>query len=110
MCCPTASPGPLTLEIRDSTGRTVRTLQGSAGGGRGQGAGRGQRDNEPDTSDPDMRAAGRGRGGTAAPTIRAGHNRYHWNFQWDGGVMAAPGKFTVKMTAGESSRSREPSK
>jgi photosystem II stability/assembly factor-like uncharacterized protein len=103
---PDGFTGPLTLEIRDSTGRTVRTLQGSAGGGRGQGAGRGQRDNEPDTSDPDMRAAGRGRGGTAAPTIRAGHNRYQWNFQWDGGVMAAPGKFTVMMTAGDVTQSR----
>jgi hypothetical protein len=97
----------LTLEIRDSTGRTVRTLQGSAGGGRGgQGAGRGQRGDDPDTADPDMRAAGRGRGGTAAPTIRAGHNRYQWNFQWDGGVMAAPGKFTVLMTAGDVKQSR----
>ena len=104
---PDGFSGPLTLEIKDSTGRTVRTLQGSAGGGRGgQGAGRGQRDNEPDTTDPDMRAAGRGRGGTAAPTIRAGHNRYQWNFQWDGGVMAAPGKFTVLMTAGDVKQSR----
>ena len=103
---PDGFTGSLTLEIRASDGRTVRTLQGSAGGGRGQGAGRGQRDNEPDTSDPDMRAAGRGRGATAAPTMRAGHNRYQWNFQWDGGVMAAPGKFTVMMTAGNVTQSR----
>ena len=98
--------GPLALEIKDSTGRTVRAMQGSAGGGRGQGAGRGQRDNEPEAVDPDMRVGGRGRGGTAAPTIRAGHNRYLWNFQWDGGVMAAPGKFTVTMTAGDVTQSR----
>jgi photosystem II stability/assembly factor-like uncharacterized protein len=103
---PDGFTGPLTLEIKDGAGRVVRTVQGGAGAGRGQGTGRGQRDNEPEAVDPDMRAAGRGRGGTAAPTIRAGHNRYQWNFQWDGGVMAAPGKFTVTMTAGDVTQSR----
>jgi hypothetical protein len=53
-----------------------------------------------------MRFAGRGRGGAAAPTLRPGHNRYLWNFQWDAGVMAAPGTFTVKMTAGDVVQSR----
>ena len=49
---------------------------------------------------------GRGRGGAAAATTRPGHNRYLWNFQWDAGVMAAPGRFTVEMTAGEVTQSR----
>ena len=38
--------------------------------------------------------------------MEAGHNRYLWNFQWDAGVMAAPGRFTVKMTAGHIVQSR----
>jgi photosystem II stability/assembly factor-like uncharacterized protein len=98
--------GPLTLEITDSTGRVVRSLQGAAPGSGGRGRG-GQRGSDPDAAvDPDMRSAGRGRGGAAAPTIRSGHNRYLWNFQWDGGVMAAPGRFTVKMTAGDAVQSR----
>ena len=90
--------GPLTLEITDSTGTIVRTLQGAMPGAAGRGRG-GQRGGDAG-AEADMRFSGRGRGGASSPTIRPGHNRYLWNFQWDGGVMAAPGKFTVKMTAG----------
>ena len=95
---------PLTLEIADSTGKIVRTLEGIAAspGGRGRG---GQRGADPDSSD-DMRFSGRARGGASAPTIKPGHNRYLWNFQWDGGVVAAPGKFTVRMSAGGGVQSR----
>jgi photosystem II stability/assembly factor-like uncharacterized protein len=99
--------GPLTLEISDSSGALVRRVQAGAGrgsGGRGQAGRAGAAGGE--GTDPDMRFIGRGRGGAAAPTVRPGHNRYLWNFQWDGGVMAAPGKFTVKMTAGDVVESR----
>ena len=98
---PAGFAGPLTLEITDSTGKVVRTVQAAGGGG-----GRGERGGAPGTPTPDMRFAGRGRGGAAAPTLRPGHNRYLWNFQWDAGVMAAPGRFTVKMTAGDVVQSR----
>jgi photosystem II stability/assembly factor-like uncharacterized protein len=102
---PAGFQGPLTLEVSDASGKLVRTIQasGGRGSGRGQGTGRG---NPGEAADPDMRfIGGRGRGG-AAPTMRPGHNRYIWNFQWDGGVWAAPGKFTVKMSAGEVVESR----
>jgi len=93
--------GPLTLEISDSTGEVVRTVQatGIRGAGRAGRAG-GQADS------PDLRLMGRGRGGPAPVTMEPGHNRYLWNFQWDAGVMAAPGRFTVKMTAGDIVQSR----
>jgi hypothetical protein len=82
-------------------------MPASAGRGSGRGQGSGRAGDPDDATDPDMRfIGGRGRGGGAAPTMRAGHNRYIWNFQWDGGVWAAPGKFTVKMTAGEVVESR----
>ena len=98
---PDGFSGPLTLEITDSTDKVVRTVQASARGGRGAGRGRG-REGSADTQD--MRFAGRG--AVAGATMQPGHNRYMWNFQWDNGVMAAPGKFTVKMTAGEVVQSR----
>jgi photosystem II stability/assembly factor-like uncharacterized protein len=105
---PEGFSGQFALEIIDSTGRIVRTLRGAPGRGegrgRGQGVGRSAAEAEPE--DPDMRPAGRGRGSATAPTIKSGHNRYLWNFEWDGGVMAAPGRFTVKMTAGDVVQSR----
>ncbi len=51
---------------------------------------------------------GRGRGG-AAPglTARAGHNRFMWDYRWaGGGPLAAPGKYTAKLTAGGVTESR----
>ena len=98
---PDGVSGPLTLEITDGTGKVVRTVQASGGGGRGAGRGRAA-----GAASQDMRFVGRGRGAAAGPTMRPGHNRYMWNFQWDNGVMAAPGKFTVKMTAGDVVQSR----
>ena len=102
---PDGFSGPLTIEISDSAGNVVRTIRAS--GGRGGAAGRGARGSGAgEGANPDMRFTGRGRGGAAAATTRPGHNRYLWNFQWDAGVMAAPGRFTVKMTAGEVVQSR----
>jgi len=100
---PDGFDGAVVLEITDSRGRVVRTVR--AGGGRSGRGGRGGRGGEPGAGQ-DMRFMGRGRGGAAAATTRPGHNRYLWNFQWDAGVMAAPGRFTVEMTAGEVTQSR----
>jgi hypothetical protein len=104
---PEGFSGPLTIEITDTTGRVVRTVQASAGrgGGRGQGGGRAGAGGQ--AAGADMRfMGGRGRGAGAGATMRPGHNRYLWNFQWDAGVWAAPGRFTVKMTAGDVVESR----
>ena len=101
---PDGFSGPLTLEISDSTGKVVRTVRATAGrGGAGgrKGGGRGGQ-----AASQDMRFMGRGRGGASAATTRPGHNRYMWNFQWDAGVIAAPGRFTIKMTAGSVVESR----
>jgi hypothetical protein len=44
---------------------------------------------------------GRGRGGAAAAPVRVGHNRYLWDYRWsDNGPFAAPGTYTVRLTAG----------
>ena len=98
--------GPLTLEITDAKGRVVRTVS-STGTGPGQG-GRGRREGRGgaaqtasgDPDDPDMRV-GRGRGGAASGlTLKPGHNRFLWDYRWNnGGPMAAPGKYTVKLGA-----------
>jgi hypothetical protein len=33
-------------------------------------------------------------------SAKAGHNRYLWDYRWTGNVEAAPGRYTVKLTAG----------
>ena len=100
---PPGFSGPLSLEIADSRGRTVRTVaaagpsRGAAQAGRGDGGG-----------EQDMRFMGRGRGGApAALTTRAGHNRFMWDYRWAaGGPLAAPGRYTVKLTAGATTQSK----
>lgn len=101
---PAGFNGPVSLEISESTGRVVRTIQpGPAGSGRGQGSGRG---GGADPDDPDMRG-GRGRGGSVPLTTKPGHNRYLWDYRWaNGGPLAAPGKYTVRLVAGDAPTSR----
>ncbi len=55
-----------------------------------------------------MRGGGRGRGGAPAGlTTKPGHNRFMWDYRWaNGGPLAAPGTYTAKLTAGESTQSR----
>jgi hypothetical protein len=54
-----------------------------------------------------MRVGQRGRGGAAAVPARAGHNRFMWDYRWgNGGPLAAPGRYTVKLTAGEFTQSK----
>ena len=81
--------GPLTLEIADSKGRVVRTSSSTAAGGQGRGASTG---------------SGRATGGL---TTKAGHNRFMWDYRWaNGGPLAAPGKYTVKLTSGAVTQSK----
>ena len=108
---PEGFSGPVALEITDAKGRVVRTVNPAPAAGRGgAGAGRGRgaaptASGDPD--DPDMRVGQRGRGGAAGLTVKPGHNRFMWDYRWaNGGPMAAPGKYTVKLTAGETSQTR----
>ena len=100
---PAGFTGPLALEISDASGKIVRTVQASAGrgapGGRGQRGGAATASGDPD--DPDMRPAGRGRGGASAMTMRAGHNRFMWDYRWTNGPLVAPGRFNVSLIAGD---------
>jgi photosystem II stability/assembly factor-like uncharacterized protein len=99
---PAGFTGPLALEISDASGKVVRTVQASAGrgapGGGGQRGGAATASGDPD--DPDMRPAGRGRGGASAMTMRAGHNRFMWDYRWTNGPLVAPGRFNVSLIAG----------
>ena len=102
---PDTFSGPLSLAITDAQGRSVRTVESPGPGRRGGGPesrGRGS-----DAVDPEMRsgAVGRGRGMTAALTTKAGHNRFLWDYRWgNNGPMAAPGKYTVTLSAGTAER------
>lgn len=51
---------------------------------------------------------GRGRGGAPAGlTTKPGHNRFMWDYRWaNGGPLAAPGTYTAKLTAGETTQSQ----
>jgi hypothetical protein len=89
---PAGFSGPLSLEITDAAGKVVRTVKGAGGGTAAE--------------SPDMRVGGGGRGrgrGAAAPmSVRAGHNRFMWDYRWaDGGPLAAPGKYTVSLKPGD---------
>jgi hypothetical protein len=101
---PDGFKGEVTLEIADAKGRVVRTVRPAASG-RGGGGGRGEGGGDPD--DPDMRG-GRGRGGAPAGlTTKPGHNRFMWDYRWaNGGPLAAPGTYTAKLTAGETTQSQ----
>jgi photosystem II stability/assembly factor-like uncharacterized protein len=102
--------GPLSVEITDGKGRVVRTVSSVATGAQGRGRG-----TAPSTAsgrggggEQDMRFTGRGRGGGAsALTTKAGHNRFMWDYRWaNGGPLAAPGKYTVTLTAGDVTQSQ----
>ena len=101
---PDGFKGEVTLEIADAKGRVVRTVRPAASG-RGGGGGRGEGGGDPD--DPDMRG-GRGRGGAPAGlSTKPGHNRFMWDYRWaNGGPLAAPGTYTAKLTAGETTQSQ----
>jgi len=86
---PANAPADLTLEIADASGRVVRTIQGAGAQRSGQ--------------EQAMRGPRRG-AATAVLTGKAGHNRVVWDYRWaaEGGIppMAAPGKYTARLTVG----------
>ena len=96
---PAGFSGSVSIEITDAKGRSVRTTSSSAGSGRA-GRGRGGAAAEPD----DPEAQPRGRGFQPPLTTRPGHNRYMWDYRWTGNVPAAPGRYSVKLTAGSVTR------
>jgi hypothetical protein len=102
---PDGFTGQLSLEIVDGSGRTVRSVTAGAGAGGGQGRGRGAEQG----GEQDMRfAGGRGRGGGGASlTVKPGHNRFMWDYRWaNGGPLAAPGKYSAKLTAGGATQTK----
>ena len=50
-----------------------------------------------------MRMGQRGRGGAPAGlAVKPGHNRFMWDYRWaNGGPLAAPGTYTVKLLLGD---------
>jgi hypothetical protein len=87
---PANAPADLALEISDASGRVVRTIKGPAA----QGA----------SSAQGMRGPRRGGAAQIVLSTRPGHNRVLWDYRWaaEGGMppMAAPGKYTAKLTGG----------
>jgi hypothetical protein len=88
----------VSLEISDAKGRLVRSISSAESSGRG-GRGRGGT-----AESEDAEAQPRGRGSQAPLGARPGHNRYNWDYRWTGNVPAAPGRYTVKLTAGSVTR------
>ena len=97
---PDGFSGPVSLEISDAQGRIVRSISSTVATGRG---GRGGAAGGSESEDPE--AQPRGRGVQAPLGAKAGHNRYLWDYRWTGNVPAAPGRYTLKLTAGGVTRS-----
>lgn len=99
-----AAPSDATLEVKDAKGAVIRTF--AVAGGRGAGAGQ------------EMRGPFRRQGGSNAIEARAGMQRFIWDMRhpgpWApnapnggaGGPLAAPGKYSVTLTAGGQSQTR----
>jgi photosystem II stability/assembly factor-like uncharacterized protein len=85
---PATPPSDLKLEILDASGRAVRTVRPAGAGGAPQVQA--------------MRGPRRGAGGASVLATKTGHNRFLWDYRWstEGGAppMAAPGKYTAKLT------------
>jgi photosystem II stability/assembly factor-like uncharacterized protein len=90
---PAGFNGEVALEVTDAGGRTIRAFKGGSGA-------------QAPAGDQGMRGGRRGGGAAATLPAKAGHNRILWDYRFAGadgagqGPMAAPGKFTVKLTAG----------
>lgn len=106
---PAGASGEGTLEILNATGTIVRTFGSAAATARGEG-GRPSSDSQPVRAvdaDPDAPQRGRGRAMIASLTMRPGHNRYLWDYRWEGnGPMVAPGRYTVRLTMNGASQSK----
>jgi len=87
--------GELKLEFLDATDKVIRTVTSRAGRPDAQ-AGRGVMLGDED----EMRGPRFGGGAAASLTKRAGHNRFAWDFRYDGfGPLALPGKYKVRLSA-----------
>jgi photosystem II stability/assembly factor-like uncharacterized protein len=111
--------GPVSIEFLDGEGRAVRTFT-SAGG---PAEGRGTDPAPPQAEEEEEGGGGRGRGGAVARvSARAGMNRFTWDMRypnakdfpglimWAGstrGPVAPPGRYTVKLTAGGTTKTHE---
>jgi len=88
-----AASGPVTIEIMDAAGKSIRKYSTEAV------ATRAAADESAAPSDDETPAFRR-----AAPPVRltenAGMNRLVWDFNNGGGAMVPPGTYRVKMTAG----------
>mgnify|MGYP002784271315 CR=1 FL=1 len=85
--------GELKLEILDAADKVIRTVTSRAG--QAAQAGRGVM-----LGDEDEMRGPRFGGGAANLTKRAGHNRFAWDFRYDGfGPLALPGKYKVRLSA-----------
>jgi hypothetical protein len=114
---PLGFSGDLAIEIGNAGGKVVRAVRSNTEGA-ASGRGRGTRSSgsaAPETAsvgqeDPEMSQPAGGRGRGAAPTVlttRAGHNRFFWDYRWDdNGPMVAPGRYTVRLTAGTVNQSK----
>lgn len=99
-----SAPTDATLEVKDAKGAVVRSFAVAAA----RGAGAGQ----------EMRGPFRRLGGSSAIEARAGMQRFTWDMRYPGpwapnapngaagGPMAAPGKYTVTLTAGGQSQTK----
>jgi photosystem II stability/assembly factor-like uncharacterized protein len=105
----------LTVEILDSKGELVQTIQGRKPQPEGEGRGRGG--NGPNQGG----GRGRGRGGAPSATMNTGMNRVTWNLNYPGAVtfpnmilwgattngpMALPGTYQVKLTVDGASQTQ----
>jgi photosystem II stability/assembly factor-like uncharacterized protein len=98
---PSGRTAPVTLEIRDASGAVIRAFSSEAAG---------ERDVPP--SEPGMRAPSLERVGTPRLPAEAGLNRFIWDLEHPGpwstsarssgrnGPMAAPGRYTVRLSSG----------
>ncbi len=98
---PSASSGPVKIDILDASGAMVNSYNSETpvGAGRGGRGGRGGGGAAPD--DPDM-PVGRGRGGAAPPRVTkdAGHNRFTWDVRHSSALAAPPGRYTARVAIG----------
>lgn len=112
----------LTVEVLDSKGAVVQTIQGAVpGAGRGgrgrgegaRGAGAGEGGLPPEAPEGAEGGGGRGRGGPPTTSMAAGLNRTNWNLDYPGAVtfpgmilwgattngpQALPGSYQVRLT------------
>ena len=96
-----APNGPVTLDVMDASGRTIRSFSSEASGERAQ---------APDVAG--MRRPEMVRVGTPRIPKNAGHNRFYWDYSLPGpwsmnpnqsgrnGPMAVPGAYRVRLTSG----------